>query len=130
MSVDWDQWVGGGALYRSGCPHSNSCLAHRCVRCHDIVLEKLDSIQVLDIKIDSDITSVVQFLQKQVEGTKCEGKPIRFKLLAGPWENNSTPKMTFSCKDISVKDLLIITCACTALDYRIEETTVYLESEK
>ena len=96
----------------------------------DIVLEKLDNIRPPDIQIDADITSAVNFLQQLVSGIECNGKQIRFLLTAEPDEIAKVPKISFSGKGLSVKEILLIICNRASLDYRIEETTIYLENKK
>jgi hypothetical protein len=99
----------------------------------DLVLEKLNStFPPHNIALDADVEDAVKFLNLLIGDIEYAGQThqIHFKLQFKPGEIAQAPKIRFSAKGLSVMEVLLIICHRASLDYRIEGTTVYLESTK
>ncbi len=98
---------------------------------HDIIIEKLDRTVPPKININSNIKGAVDLLNQLAARIELEGKTkqIRFELKAEPEDIYRVPKIKFSAEGLSLKELLLIICNRASMDYRIEGTTVYLETQ-
>ena len=98
----------------------------------DIVQAKLDSTFLPSIEINTDIQGAIAKLDEVSGSIDCSGaaRKICFHLQAKPEEIAKIPDIRFSAKGLSVMEVLLIVCHRASLDYRIEDTTVYIENKR
>lgn len=101
------------------------------IRNDDMILAKLDSTILPKIALNGNIRSAVKLLDQMAENFALEAadKKIHFQLRAEPGEINRIPDIHFSAEDFSVMEVLLILCHRAKMDYKIEQTTVYIESK-
>jgi hypothetical protein len=104
----------------------------RPMRYDEMILAGLDSAILPRIELNADIRGAVKILEKITENIVLEGteKKIHFELRAESGEITRMPNIHFSADGLSTMELLLIICHRAKMDYRIEETTVYIESKK
>jgi len=98
----------------------------------NIIRAKLDNTILPKIALNGNIRSAVKLLDQFTEKIILEAadKKIHFQLRAKPGEINRIPDIRFSAEGLSIMELLLIICHRAKMDYKIEETTVYIESKR
>ncbi len=99
----------------------------------EIVLAKLDSTIVPNIDLMGlDVEGAMRVfagagITVDYAGTE---KRIRFELKATPDELAQAPTISFSAKELSMMEILLVTCHRASLEYQIEGTTISIDGRK
>ena len=83
------------------------------------------------ITIAGDIRGIIRLLERIAETIEIPGQTekIKFVLLVEPEQLRRLPKINFSAEGLTLIELLWIACNRSALEYRIEGTTVYIDKK-
>jgi len=84
------------------------------------------------ISIDGDIHAVTKVLENATSKIDMAGKmkKVQFIVLLEPEELPELPRIKFSAEGLSVIEVLWIACNRASLEYRIKESTVYIDKKR
>ena len=98
----------------------------------DLVLAALNNtIQPgMSFSLDCGVESAMGLLDQMAVSFDYEGTARKIHFKANLDKAYKTPKIEFSAKGLSAMEVLLVICHRAKLDYRIEDTTVYVENKK